>query len=121
MTTNIEEAEEEYQSDDYLGISITTDDYTFVEGQDQEQWTIRLKTGTFKDTFYQYGRIKVHEADSDDPVIKFSYKILEADGDIDAISADILFLDHISAVLKHILEDSLLNDTDNNTKELNPE
>jgi hypothetical protein len=113
--------EEDYQSDDYMEISIDGDDYTFVEGQDQEQWTIRLKTGEFKDTFYQYGKIKVHESKNEDPILKFSYKILEADGDIDSISADRNFLDHISAVLKHILEDSLLNDTNNNTEELNPE
>ena len=104
-----------------MGINITNDDYTFVEGHDQEQWTIRLKTGAFKDTFYQYGKIKIHESKNKDPVLKFSYKILEADGDIDTISADILFLDHISAILKHILEDSLLNDPNNDTKELNPE
>jgi hypothetical protein len=118
MGTN---TEEDYQSDDYLGISIEVNDYTFVEGQDQEQWTIRLKTGEFKDTFYQYGKIKVHESDDKDPILKFSYKILEADGDIDAIAADRKFLDYISAVLKHILEDSLLNDTNNDTEELNTE
>ena len=45
-----------------MGINITNDDYTFVEGHDQEQWTIRLKTGDLKDTFYQYGKIKIHES-----------------------------------------------------------
>jgi hypothetical protein len=104
-----------------MDINITTDDYTFVEGHDQEQWTIRLKTGEYKDTFYQYDRIKIHESKDKDPVLKFSYKVLECDGDIDVISSDRNFLDQISAVLKHILEDSLINDTDNNTKELNPE
>jgi hypothetical protein len=104
-----------------MGINITNDDYTFVEGHDQEQWTIRLKTGDFKDTFYQYGKIKIHESKNKDPVLKFSYKILESDGDIDTISADRNFLDHISSVLKHILEDSLLNDTNDDTKELNTE
>lgn len=100
--------------------NITTEDYTFVEGQDQEQWTIRLKTGEFKDTFYQYDKIRIHESGTDDPVLKFTYLVLDCDGDISSISTNRVFLDHISSVLKHILEDSLLNnDTNNNTEELN--
>lgn len=111
--------EEDYQSDDYMGIHITKEDYTFVESVDQEQWTIRIKTGEFKNTFYQYGKIRVHESKDKDPILKFSYKVLESDGDIDSVSADRKFLDYISAILKHILEDSLLNDPNNDTKELN--
>lgn len=104
-----------------MDINIEFEDYTFVEGQEEEQWTIRLKTGEYKDTFYQYGKIRVHESDTNDPVLKFSYKVLESNSNIEEISADEGFLNYISAVLQHILEDTFLDDTDNNTEELNTE
>jgi hypothetical protein len=95
-----------------------SNDYTFVEGHDQEQWTIRLKTGDFKDTYYQYGKVKITEpCDNSDPKINFTYQVLESTYDIGGLNGNEKFLYHIGDVLKHILEDSLLNDRNNDTQE----
>ena len=73
-----------------------SNDYTFVEGHEQEQWTIKLKTGDFKDTYYQYGKIKIVEpCDNSDPKINFTYHVLDSTYDIDGLNGNEKFLYHI--------------------------
>ena len=93
--------------------NITHDDYAFAERNDQENWVIHLKTGPYADTYYCYNRVQLklpEDADLDDPdvdaTLSFQYAILESPQDLDELSVNEDFNNHIGDVLGHILRDS---------------
>ena len=91
---------------------ITIDDYTFMENPMSENWAVRIKTGTWADVVYTYGKIGIVEsAGKDHATLQFQYKILEAgDFDEDVLKYSPEFNNHVGDILSHILDDSLRND-----------
>ena len=88
---------------------ITSEDYTFMENPMSENWAVRIKTGTWADVVYTYGKIGIVEsANKDHATLQFQYKILEAgDFEENVLQCDTEFNNHVGDILSHILQDSL--------------
>jgi hypothetical protein len=110
---------------------MTSEDYVFMENPMSENWAVRIKTGTWADVVYTYGKIGIVEsASKEEATLKFNYKILEAgDFEENVLQYDTDFNNHIGDVLSHILQDSIeqnhfrigkdeRTDTNNGSKEL---
>jgi hypothetical protein len=110
---------------------MTSEDYVFMENPMSENWAVRIKTGTWADVVYTYGKISIRESVSkEEATLKFDYKILEAgDFEENVLQYDTDFNNHIGDVLSHILQDSIeqnhfrigkdeRTDTNNGSKEL---
>jgi hypothetical protein len=88
---------------------MTSDDYTFMENPMSENWAVRIKTGTWEDVVYAYGKIGIVEsADKEQATLQFNYKILEAGNfEEDVLKYDTDFNNHVGDILSHILQESL--------------
>ena len=98
-----------YNADD-----ITKGDYTFVEGDNQEFWVIKLLAGKYADTMYHYGSVRIvppeggwTETEEDNiGTLSFKYSLMESPHDLDELNVSEDFNNYIGAVLQHIIEDS---------------
>lgn len=88
---------------------VTHDDYTFMENPMSENWGVRLKTGTWKDVVYVYGKIGIREhPDADGATLQFNYAILEpGDFEKEDLIKDRDFNNYVGDVLSHIMNDAL--------------
>ena len=106
---------------------VTTDDYTFAEADQDDQWAIRLRT-LWPGVTYVYGKIKVIESPTGEASINFNYKIVDAG---EFVAEDLEqsddFRNYLGEVLQHIIEDAFdngkaqINDRSKHTTNNNPE
>lgn len=90
-------------------MTVTVDDYTFAEADQDDQWAVRLRSA-WPGVTYVYGKIQVKEKTDGTASIDFKYKIVDA-GEFKAEdleqSAD--FNNYLGEVLQHIIEDAFDN------------
>ena len=90
-------------------MTVTVDDYTVAEADQDDQWAVRLRSA-WPGVTYVYGKIQVKEKTDGTASIDFKYKIVDA-GEFEAEdleqSAD--FNNYLGEVLQHIIEDAFDN------------
>ena len=90
-------------------MTVTVDDYTFAEADQDDQWAVRLRSA-WPGVTYVYGKIQVKEKTDGTASIDFKYKIVDA-GEVEAEdleqSADVN--NYLGEVLQHIIEDAFDN------------
>ena len=108
-------------------MSVTVDDYTFAEADQDDQWAVRLRSNWPGVTFV-YGKIQVKEHVDDTASIDFKYKIVDA-GEFEAedLEQSDDFRNYLGEVLQHVIEDAFengkakINDRSKHTTNNNPE
>ena len=81
-------------------------DYAYIVPSDKET-TVHLKilNGIFKDTIYQYGKVKFDEdKETGDIYLRFVYNIVETPLDADQLEKDLNFKNKIGDILVSIME-----------------
>lgn len=76
---------------------------------ESEDTTINLKllTGPYKDTIYQYGKVGFDEAEGGDVYLKFVYNIVETTHDKEVLEKDLDFKNYIGDILVNIMSQNL--------------
>jgi hypothetical protein len=81
-------------------------DYAYIVPSDKET-TVHLKllNGIFKDTIYQYGKVKFDEdKETGDIYLKFVYNIVETPLNAEELEKDLNFKNKIGDILVSIME-----------------
>ena len=88
---------------------MTHKDYTLVEKEGESLYSVKLKTGTWKDVVLTYGGVSIKEQEEFDvATLSFHYNIKDpADFTIDELNEDESFKNYLGAVLQYIITDSL--------------
>lgn len=83
-------------------------DYEFVVPEDEGTTIhIRLKTGQYKDTTYQYGKVGFDEQSDGAIYLKFIYNIVESPLDKEKLEKDDDFKNYIGDILVNIMSQNL--------------
>lgn len=79
-------------------------DWEYIIPEDKGT-TIHLKllSGKFVDTVYQYGKVKFEEAESGDVHLQFVYNVINSPLSIEELEKDMDFKNHIGDVLVNIM------------------
>jgi hypothetical protein len=72
---------------------------------ENEETTVNLKllSGEFKETIYQYGKVGFEPADNDEVYLKFVYNIVETPYDKESLESSLVFKNHIGDILVNIM------------------
>ena len=90
-------------------MTVTVDDYTFAEADQDDQWAVRLRS-RFPGVTYIYGKIQVKERADNTASIDFKYKIVDAgEFEADDLEQSDDFRNYLGEVLQHIIEDAFDN------------
>jgi hypothetical protein len=68
---------------------------------------IKLLSGKYVDTIYQYGKVKFNEEKDGAIYLQFVYNILESPLEKDSLETDIDFKNHIGDILVSIMSENL--------------
>lgn len=68
---------------------------------------IKLLTGQYTDTVYQYGKVKFNEEKDGAIYLQFVYNILETPHDKEFLETDMDFKNHIGDILVSIMSENL--------------
>ena len=87
-------------------MEVTQADYTFVERGDTESWVVRILRDPYRDTYVTYGKVQIVEKPEQDPVLKFSYQIVESDIEKRDLERDKTFMNLLGDILSQIIVDA---------------
>jgi hypothetical protein len=81
-------------------------DYAYIVPSDKETTVyLKLLNGIFKDTIYQYGKVKFDEdKETGDIYLKFVYNIVETPLNAEELEKDLNFKNKIGDILVSIME-----------------
>jgi hypothetical protein len=83
-------------------------DFNYVIPESEETTVgIKLLSGKYVDTIYQYGKVKFNEEKDGAIYLQFVYNILESPLEKDSLETDIDFKNHIGDILVSIMSENL--------------
>ena len=83
-------------------------DYNYVIPDNEETTVgIKLLSGKYIDTVYQYGKVKFEEEPGGAIYLQFVYNVLETPLEKELLNADMNFKNHIGDILVNIMSQNL--------------
>lgn len=83
-------------------------DYEYIIPETEDTTVcIKLLSGEYTDTLYQYGKVKIEEEKDGDTYLQFVYNILETPLKKDTLEKDMNFKNHIGDILVNIMTQNL--------------
>ena len=87
---------------------ISKETFAFVERPNDEVYSLRIKSGRFKNVIYSYGKVHLEEdKENDQLALQFKFVVHEGNTryDVDALNDSKKFKNYISDILKYLLEE----------------
>ncbi len=83
-------------------------DYNYVIPENEETTVgVKLLSGEYIDTVYQYGKVKFEEEPNGAIYLQFVYNVLETPLQEESLNADMNFKNHIGDILVSIMSQNL--------------